>query len=154
MTIRHLLTHTSGIGYEFSNPIEHRLTEATKKDEWELPLLNDPGDKWHYGPSTAVLGMIVEKLSGELLEAYFQHHIFEPLGMVDTSYAVPLAKQPRVATKHSRINGLLQEQPRNPIPAMPTAPSEVMAASTRPPRITENSCKCCSTEGIWDPLKS
>jgi len=47
MTIRHLLTHTSGIGYGFSNPIEYRLTEATKKDEWELPLLNDPGDKWN-----------------------------------------------------------------------------------------------------------
>lgn len=122
MTIRHLLTHTSGIAYGSFNPIVYRLKEATKKHEWELPLLNDPGDKWNYGPSTAVLGMIVEKISGESLEAYFQQHIFVPLSMVDTSYAVPLAKQSRVATEHSRINGVLQEQPQEPIPAMPTAP--------------------------------
>jgi CubicO group peptidase (beta-lactamase class C family) len=122
MTIRHLLTHTSGIAYGAFNPTVYRLKEATKKHEWELPLLNDPGDKWNYGPSTAVLGMIVEKISGEPLEAYFQQHIFEPLGMVDTSYAVPLAKQSRVATEHSRINGVLQEQPQEPIPATPTAP--------------------------------
>src|SRR6201981_237182 len=122
MTIRHLLTHTSAIAYGSFNPIMDRLKEATKKHEWELPLLNDPGDKWNYGPSTAVLGMIVEKISGESLEAYFQRHIFVPLGMVDTSYAVPLTKQSRVATEHSRINGVLQEQPQEPIPATPTAP--------------------------------
>ena len=122
MTIRHLLTHTSGIAYAFTNRIESRLTEATKKNYWELPLLNDPGDKWNYGPSTVVLGMIVEKITGETLEAYFQQHIFEPLGMTDTSYAVPLAKQSRVATKYDRVNGLFQEQPGRPIPATPTAP--------------------------------
>jgi methyl acetate hydrolase len=122
MTIRHLLTHTSGIAYAAFNPIVYRLKEATKKHEWELPLLSDPGDKWNYGPSTAVLGMIVEKISGESLEAYFQQRIFVPLGMVDTSYAVPPAKQSRVATEHSRKNGVLQEQPREPIAVTPTAP--------------------------------
>jgi methyl acetate hydrolase len=122
MTIRHLLTHTSGFAYDFCNPIEHRLTEATKKDEWELPLVTDPGDKWNYSPSTAVLGMIVEKISGEQLEAYFQQHIFKPLGMVDTSYAVPLAKQPRAATKYTRTNGQLQESEHRPVPATPMAP--------------------------------
>jgi methyl acetate hydrolase len=122
MTIRHLLTNTSGFAYGFCNPIEHRLTEATKKEEWELPLINDPGEKWNYSPSTAVLGMIVEKISGESLETYFQHHIFKPLGMLDTSYAVPLAKQPRVATKYTRTNERFQESPRRPIPATPTAP--------------------------------
>src|ERR1700688_126245 len=110
MTILHLLTHTSGIAYGFANPIEYRLTETTKKDEWELPLLNDPGDKWNYGPSTALLGKIVEKISGESLEACFQKRIFQPLGMTDTSYAVPLAQQPRVATEYTRVNGLLQAQ--------------------------------------------
>jgi methyl acetate hydrolase len=122
MTIRHLLTHTSGIGYDFTNPIEHRLTEKTHKEEWELPLLNDPGEKWNYSSSTAVLGMIVEKISGGTLELYFQKHIFEPLGMMDTSYAVPLAKQSRVATKYSRANGQLKAQAARPIPATPTAP--------------------------------
>jgi methyl acetate hydrolase len=122
ITIRHLLTHTSGIGYSFCNPIEDRIVEATKKNEWELPLLNDPGDRWNYGPSTALLGMIVEKISGQPLEPYFQQHIFQPLGMVDTSYAVPLAKQPRVATKYSRTNGQLQELPQRAIPTTPVAP--------------------------------
>ena len=122
MTIRHLLTHTSGIGYAFTNPIEYQLTQATKKNEWELPLLSDPGEKWHYSASTRVLGMIVEKITGTSLEDYYQQRIFKPLGMVDTSYAVPAAKQSRVPTQHSRVNGLLQEQPRAPIPSTPTPP--------------------------------
>ena len=122
MTIRHLLTHTSGIGYGFTNPIEKRLTEATKKGEWELPLLSDPGDKWNYSASTRVLGMIIEKIRQTSLEADYQQHIFKPLGMVDTSYAVPAAKQSRVPTQYSRVNGLLQEQPRTPIPSAPTPP--------------------------------
>jgi len=122
MTIRHLLTHTSGIGYGFTNPIEYRLTQATKKGEWELPLLSDPGEKWNYSASTRVLGMIVEKITGAPLEAYYRERIFKPLGMVDTSYAVPAAKQPRVPMQYSRVNGLLQEQPRAPIPSTPTAP--------------------------------
>ena len=66
--------------------------------------------------------MIVEKITGEPLETYFQQHIFGPLGMVDTSYAVPLSKQSRVVTKYRRSDGLLQEQPRSPIPATPTPP--------------------------------
>jgi CubicO group peptidase (beta-lactamase class C family) len=122
MTIRHLLTHTSGIGYGFANPIEYRLTEATKKDEWELPLLNDPGDKWNYGPNTALLGKIVEKITGESLETCFQKRIFQPLGMADTSYAVLAAKQSRVATKYTLIYGLLQAQPTRKIPSTPTPP--------------------------------
>jgi len=122
MTIRHLLTHTSGIGYAFSSPIEYRLTEATKKNEWELPLLSDPGSEWHYSASTRVLGMIVEKITGEPLETYYQERIFKPLGMVDTSYAVPADKQSRVPTQHSRMNGRLVEQPRATIPSTPTPP--------------------------------
>jgi len=60
--------------------------------------------------------MIVEKITGASLEAYYQQRIFKPLGMVDTSYAVAADKQSRVPTQHSRVNGLLQEQPRTPIP--------------------------------------
>lgn len=122
MTIRHLLTHTSGIGYGFTNPIEYRLTQATKKGEWELPLLSDPGDKWNYSASTRVLGMIVEKITGTPLEVWDQEHIFKPLGMVDTSYAVPAAKQSRVPTQYRKVNGAWQELPPAPIPSTPTPP--------------------------------
>jgi len=123
MTIRHLLTHTSGIGYGFSNFVEHRLTEATKKDEWQLPLLSDPGERWNYGASTAVLGLVVEKVSGQPLEDYFQQHILRPLGMTDTSYALPLDKQARLATIHRRVDGRLEEHPpRRSPPSKPTPP--------------------------------
>jgi methyl acetate hydrolase len=122
MTIRHLLTHTSGIGYGFSNPIVARLQRGTQKSEWDLPLLHDPGEKWTYSASTRVLGLIVEKIAGTQLEPYYQERIFKPLGMVDTSYAVAADKQSRVPTIHSRTNGTLQEQPRMPTPSTPTAP--------------------------------
>ena len=69
MSIRHLLTHTSGIGYEFSSPIVNRLLKGSEKKEWELPLLHDPGERWTYGASTAVLGLIVEQLTGSSLAA-------------------------------------------------------------------------------------
>jgi methyl acetate hydrolase len=122
MTIRHLLTHTSGIGYAFTSPIEFRLTQATRKNEWELPLLSDPGTEWHYSASTRVLGMIVEKITGMTLEAYYQERIFKPLGMADTSYAVGAEKQSRVPVQYSRIEGVLEAQARTPIPSTPTGP--------------------------------
>jgi methyl acetate hydrolase len=122
MTIRHLLTHTSGIGYAFSSSIVARLQEGTQKREWELPLLHDPGEKWTYGASTVVLGMIVEQVSGSSLEAYFQKRIFRPLGMADTSFAVAADKQSRVPTVYNRTNGELQERPRGTIVSTPTPP--------------------------------
>jgi CubicO group peptidase (beta-lactamase class C family) len=122
MTIRHLLAHTSGLGYGFTNPIEYRLTQVTKKPEWELPLLSDPGEKWNYSASTRVLGMIVEKVTGVGLEAWYQDHIFKPLGMVDTSFAVAPDKQSRVPTNHSRFTGTMVEAARTPVPSTPTPP--------------------------------
>jgi CubicO group peptidase (beta-lactamase class C family) len=122
ITIRHLLTNTSGIGYGFTNPILYRLTKATGKSEPQLPLLNDPGKKWNYSPGTRVLGQLVEKLSGESLEDFFQRRIFRPLGMTDTSYAVPAAKQSRVPRQFSRVDGALREQPERRPPSEPKAP--------------------------------
>ena len=122
MTIRHLLTHTSGIAYAFSNPIMNKLQAGTQKMEWEFPLVHDPGDKWTYGASTRVLGLIVEKLTGAPLENYYQEHIFKPLGMVDTSYAVAADKQARLTTSYRVVDGKRQEQPKQNIPSTPTAP--------------------------------
>jgi methyl acetate hydrolase len=122
MTLRHLLTHTSGIGYAFSNPIVARLQKDTDKLEWELPLLNDPGEKWNYSASTRVLGLIVEKITGMPLEDHYQQHIFLPLGMVDTSYVVAADKQPRMAAVLMRVDGALQPRPRTPVASTPTPP--------------------------------
>jgi methyl acetate hydrolase len=116
MTLRHLLTHTSGIGYGFSSPTLTRMQQGTNKLEWELPLLHEPGEKWTYGASTRVLGMIVEKITGTSLEAYYQERIFRPLGMTDTSYAVPADKHARVAAVHIRTDGKIQAQSPAPLP--------------------------------------
>jgi CubicO group peptidase (beta-lactamase class C family) len=122
MTIRHLLSHTSGIGYGFTNPIEHALTAKTKKGEWELPLLDDPGTKFNYSASTRVLGFIVEKVTGSTLERWYQEHIFKPLGMIDTSYAVPASKQSRLAPQFTRFPGSLTPLPKTPVPSTAAPP--------------------------------
>ncbi len=124
MTLRHLLTHTSGIGYGFSNPTLARLQQGNTKNEWEFPLLHEPGEKWTYGASTRVLGLIVEKITGSTLEAWYQQNIFKPLGMVDTSFAVPADKQSRMATLHARVDGAIQAQTgAAPPPTSPPNPS-------------------------------
>jgi len=122
MTLRHLLSHTSGIGYSFTNPIEYALVNKTKKGEWELPLLDDPGTKFNYSASTRVLGLIVEKVTGSPLEPWYQEHIFKPLGMVDTSWAVAPDKQARLAPQFTRANGKVEPLPKATVPATPTAP--------------------------------
>src|SRR5215813_13334244 len=122
MTIKQLLSHTSGIGYSFTNPIEFALVSKTKKGEWELPLLDDPGTKFNYSASTRVLGMIVEKVTGSPLEPWYQEHIFKPLGMVDTSYAVAADKQSRLAPQFTRATGKIEPLPKATVVATPTAP--------------------------------
>src|SRR6185295_10277531 len=77
---------------------------------------------WNYSASTRVLGLIVEKITASPLEAWYQEHIFKPLGMVDTSYAVAADKQSRVPTQHNRVAGKLVEQPRAPIASAPAPP--------------------------------
>ena len=122
MTIKQLLAHTSGIGYSFTNPIAFALVNKTGKGEWELPLLDDPGTKFNYSASTRVLGFIVEKVTGSPLEPWYQEHIFKPLGMVDTSWAVAADKQSRLAPQFTRASGKMEPLPKTPIPATPTAP--------------------------------
>jgi CubicO group peptidase (beta-lactamase class C family) len=122
MTVRQLLTHTSGIGYGFSSPIITKLQKAGQ-NEWDLPLLQEPGTKWSYGASTRVHGMIVEKLSGMTLEAYFQKNILQPLGMRDTSFAVPAEKQSRVPLVQQREGTKLTQQPAATLPVTPPVPA-------------------------------
>ena len=122
MTVHHLLTHTSGIGYGFTNPIVARLQQGNQKQEWELPLLSDPGEQWHYSASTRVLGLIVEKVTGQDLESWYQEHIFRPLGMRDTSYAVPKDKQARLVTPLAHKDGRFEARTNAPVPATPTPP--------------------------------
>ena len=112
-TIRHLLTHTSGLTYGFMNqhPVDamyrnRNLTEGTTetfvKALGELPLLFSPGDRWSYSVATDVLGRVVEVLSGQTLDVYFRDHIFQPLGMTETAFSVREAAAPRFAANYQR----------------------------------------------------
>jgi len=117
ITIRHILTNTSGLGYRFANPTLARLADGTTLTEFDLPLVHEPGARWTYSPGTRVAGWIVEALSGQSLEVYFQQEIFGPLGMVDTGYSVPTEKLHRLATLHRREDGVLVES-ANPAEAV------------------------------------
>src|SRR4026207_636542 len=112
ITIRHLLTHTSGIGYGFASPMLTKIMEKTKKSEMDSPLLFDPGESWAYGASTRVLGLVVEAVSGQNIDAYLQARILGPLGMNDTSYLVPTTKYSRVVAVNARdASGKFEERP-------------------------------------------
>jgi len=119
ITIRHLLTHTSGIGYGFASQTVATLSQKTGKTELDLPLLFDPGESWAYGASTRVLGLVVEAISGQKLDAYLDSRILKPIGMQDTSYLVPQSKYPRVVAVNQRgADGKFTERPvQGPIPA-------------------------------------
>jgi len=114
ITLRHLLTHTAGLGYAFTDPTLARLVAVTQKPEWQQPLLHDPGAKWTYGAATRVLGMVVEKISGQPLDRFLRTRIFEPLNMGDTAHGVPARQVARVATSHNRQGAKLIETPNEP----------------------------------------
>src|SRR5205085_9985655 len=81
-TVRHFLTHTSGLAYPFTSATWRDFKpRAGENYPFGGPLLFDPGERWHYSTSTDVVGRLVEVLSGQTLEAYFRQHIFAPLKM-------------------------------------------------------------------------
>ena len=108
VTIRDLLTHTSGYGYWFLD--RELLIEAKGRIEYfDAPfLMHDPGERFSYGISTDVLGQVVEPLSGRALEHFFAERITGPLGMADTSFEPPADPQ-RVAALHTRRDDGLEE---------------------------------------------
>lgn len=111
MRMLDLLRHTSGLTYGFQNRGNIDLAYRTGRLEaWhgnldlngfvaalgKLPLEFSPGEAWNYSVSTDVLGAVVERVSGQRLDAYFQEHIFAPLGMNDTGFSVPADKIDRL----------------------------------------------------------
>jgi CubicO group peptidase (beta-lactamase class C family) len=93
-TIRQLLTHTAGLGYFFLNERLFRYGPSIglpsplegKKVSLTAPLVNDPATLWEYGVNTDWLGLVVERLSGQTLGAYLSEHVYEPLGMDDSTF--------------------------------------------------------------------
>jgi methyl acetate hydrolase len=115
VTVRHLFTHTSGLGYRFTSPILRDF--KPRAGDPARPLLFEPGEQWMYGTSTDWLGRLVEKVSGLSLDEYFRRRIFAPLKMADTFYDVPQAKQARLVAAHRRqVDGSLVKLPVQPRP--------------------------------------
>ena len=119
ITIRQLLTHTSGIGYSWSDPGLALVQKKTGAADLDLPLVNEPGAQWTYGASTRVLGMVIEKISGQTIDKYLEVRVLGPLGMKDTTYTVPSSKTARVVNRNQRTDGKIVEIP-NPDPIPPT----------------------------------
>ena len=110
MSIKDLLTHMSGLTYNFmyrtNVDAAHRSSDLMRSENLEefintlskLPLEFSPGKKWNYSVSTDVLGYLVEQVSGQSLDEYFKKNIFEPLGMEDTDFECPDDKLSRLAS--------------------------------------------------------
>lgn len=107
VTIRDLLTHTSGFGYSFSNETLCVLCRGGERNPRDLPLLHDPGSHWTYGMGTAILGEAIERITSESLDQFFESHIFKPLGMHDTGYVLKSDKRSRLVSLFRRVNGVL-----------------------------------------------
>lgn len=119
VTIRDLLTHTSGLTYGF---VHHDAVDAAYRrlgisagipgearpssladmvDKLaELPLLFSPGERWNYSVSTDVVGHLIELISGQRLDRFLQERIFAPLGMHETAFSVPKGARSRFAANY------------------------------------------------------
>lgn len=110
ITLKHLLTHTAGYGYEIWSADVGRYQQATgtpgittcQNAALTTPLLFDPGERWEYGISIDWVGKMVEAVSGQKLDAYFREHIFGPLGMHETSFALSPSQRSRLSAMHQR----------------------------------------------------
>ncbi len=117
ITARHLLTHTAGLSYGYygDTEVDRLYRGAGLIDDWDylahdtrelvtklaaIPLLFQPGSRWHYGFSTDVLGHLIERASGQRLDHFLERRLFAPLGMADAYFDVPPEVLNRFGTDH------------------------------------------------------
>ena len=126
ISVRDLFRHTSGIATTiFQNtPVEKAYVETFKNEKptsleglvntlASLPLAHQPGEHWTYGYSTDVLARVVEVVSGEPVDAFFEKRIFQPLKMEDTGFRIPIDKLARLAAGYNRELKLLSVPDEN-----------------------------------------
>jgi CubicO group peptidase (beta-lactamase class C family) len=115
ITIRHLLSHSSGLSYGLLDPGTLMYQAYTDRQVLhpdktlpqmmdalaELPLSFHPGSSWQYSVAADVLGRLVEVVSGQRLDAYFRGRIYEPLGMVDTMFTLPPEQHDRLVAYYA-----------------------------------------------------
>jgi CubicO group peptidase (beta-lactamase class C family) len=114
ITVLDLLTHRAGFAYHFTalGPLADAYAAVFNgfeshvgPDQWlsrvaTLPLMFQPGSRWHYGIATDILGVLIQRITGQSLGEFFRTRIFEPLGMRDTAFWVPDAQLSRLATAY------------------------------------------------------
>lgn len=117
--VRELLTHSAGLTYFFTNPAVAKFHAVTgtvdvlsgqKAALTDVPLARDPGVIWDYGTNTDWLGLLIEHVSGQSLDAYFEEHIFGPLGMEDVTFSPTAEQRERLMPVYARTpdGGLAQ----------------------------------------------
>ncbi len=126
ITIKHLLTHTSGLFYDFSDENPELVKLWTNANLWvgpgltnfikklaTVPLKHQPGDAWTYGVNQDVQGAVIERVTGKTFGAFLEERIFRPLGMKDTGFDVPPEKMSRLAKtyKHGPNGKFVEDQP-------------------------------------------
>jgi CubicO group peptidase (beta-lactamase class C family) len=110
MTLRHLLTHTSGFAYDMWSPEIARFRKATgtpavtscRNAALDLPLLFDPGEDWSYGIGIDWAGKMIEAVTGQRLGQHLAEAVFGPLGMADTAFRLRPDMRERLAGMHAR----------------------------------------------------
>ncbi len=111
ITLRQLLTHTSGLGYDIWNTDLGRWYETTgtpslfslQKAALQTPLMFDPGTRWHYGIGIDWVGQMIEAVFGDTLGAYFDQHLTGPLGMTSTAFVHSASMLERASGIHARL---------------------------------------------------
>ena len=110
VTLRHLLTHTSGFSYDIWNADIGRYMErhglpgiiTCRRAALETPLVADPGERWEYGIGIDWAGLAVEAATGQRLDQVLLERILGPLGMSDTVFRLGAAQRARLASMHAR----------------------------------------------------
>jgi len=114
ITLRHLLTHTSGYAYEFFNADMLRFQRTTGTPPtstclhaaFQNPLMFDPGARWHYGMGIDAVGRMIEGASQQRLGDALRKHVLQPLGMMDTAFHLSPSMHARRASVHMRADGI------------------------------------------------
>ena len=132
VTLRQLFTMTSGVPYGWGDTAAGRI-RSKKENEWlssglpfpgsveyanlvgQLPLAFEPGERWMYGFSIDILGVVLEVLTGKSLGEYLKENIFDPLGMTDTGFFVPAEKRDRIATLYHITEGMKPDDRDYPV---------------------------------------
>ena len=120
ITLRQLLTHTAGFGYDvWHKPIKDFIKSTNMPSRSSgspeallTPLMFDPGTSWAYSIAIDWVGLMIEEITKQKLGSYLKTNIFKPLEMNSTGFIINNAMQTKLATMYKRENGILRPDPK------------------------------------------